>query len=285
LRELSDFKGDDLIQGVLDVVSHFRPLHLSLVGGDPLVRYREMEVLLPELISRGIHVQLVTSAFRPMAPAWGTYNLLNIVVSIDGLEADHNVRRTPATYERILNNISGQKITVHCTITGQMMKRTGYLEEFASFWHGRDEVKRLWFSLFTPQRGAELEEILTPSQRQTAVRDLMALRRSYPKIDMPEIVIREYLEPPSSPDDCIFARTTHTISADLKTMITPCQFGGDPDCSQCGCIASMGLAAIGNHRLGGILPVHYLFRASMRLGEAFGSAPPLPKPAPFPIIQ
>jgi hypothetical protein len=48
---------------------------------------------------------------------------------------------------------------------------------------------------------------------------------------------------------CIFAQTTHTISADLKRKITPCQFGGNPDCSQCGCFASMGLAAVGNYKL------------------------------------
>ena len=51
---------------------------------------------------------------------------VNFAVSIDGLQPDHDVRRTPATYERILKNIIGQNITIHCTITGQMMKRPGY---------------------------------------------------------------------------------------------------------------------------------------------------------------
>lgn len=45
LRSLSDFKGQELIARVLDVVDQHRPLHLSIVGGDPLVRYRELEVL------------------------------------------------------------------------------------------------------------------------------------------------------------------------------------------------------------------------------------------------
>ena len=64
LRQLSDSKGSALVQGVLRVVEEHRPLHVSLVGGDPLVRYRELQELLPELEERGIHVQLVTSAFR-----------------------------------------------------------------------------------------------------------------------------------------------------------------------------------------------------------------------------
>jgi len=68
LRGLRDRKGQELIDGVLEVVDRLRPLHLSIVGGDPLVRYRELETLVPMLLDRGIHVQLVTSAFRPMAP-------------------------------------------------------------------------------------------------------------------------------------------------------------------------------------------------------------------------
>ena len=40
LRDLNDRKGQKLIDGVLDVVDRLRPLHLSIVGGDPLVRYR-----------------------------------------------------------------------------------------------------------------------------------------------------------------------------------------------------------------------------------------------------
>jgi sulfatase maturation enzyme AslB (radical SAM superfamily) len=86
-------------------------LHLSIVGGDPLVRYRELELMIPRVLDRGIHVQLVTSAFRPLSPSWATLPHMNIVVSIDGLQPEHDVRRAPATYDRILKNIAGQKIT------------------------------------------------------------------------------------------------------------------------------------------------------------------------------
>ena len=67
LRSLNDRKGQALIDGVLEVVDRIRPLHLSLVGGDPLVRHRELESMIPQLLERGIHVQVVTSAFRPLA--------------------------------------------------------------------------------------------------------------------------------------------------------------------------------------------------------------------------
>src|SRR5947209_6180272 len=80
LRDLSDFKGDALVDGILAVVDRLRPLHLSLVGGDPLVRYRELQKLVPLLIARGIHVQIVTSAFRAIPAEWANLPNLNIVV-------------------------------------------------------------------------------------------------------------------------------------------------------------------------------------------------------------
>jgi MoaA/NifB/PqqE/SkfB family radical SAM enzyme len=267
LRELSDFKGDELVVRVLALIDERRPLHVSLVGGDPLVRYRELNLLLPQIESRGIHTQVVTSAFREIPTAWMKFKKLNVVVSVDGLQPEHDERRKPATYDRILKNIKGTRVTVHCTVTSQIAQRPGYLDEFLAFWTSRSEVKRVWFSIFTPQRGATDKEILTASQRASVIATLRQLRLKYPTLDMPEALIREIASPPGNPKECIFARTTETISADLKTQITPCQFGGDPDCGQCGCIASMALAAVGHHRVGGRLTAGDLFMASDRLGK------------------
>jgi MoaA/NifB/PqqE/SkfB family radical SAM enzyme len=268
LRELIDRKGQALVEGVLEVVDRLKPMHLSIVGGDPLVRYRELEQLIPQILARGIHVQIVTSAFRTMEPSWANMPHLHIVVSIDGLQPEHDVRRAPATYERILKNIAGQKVTVHCTITGQMMKRPGYLREFLEFWTPRPEIKKVWFSMFTPQVGDQMPEILTKAERTQAIADMKQLRKEFPKLDMPEVVIEQFANPPHSPDECIFAQTTQTLSADLETKITPCQFGGTPDCSACGCYASMGLASVGAHKLGGILPVGTIFNASVKIGRS-----------------
>jgi MoaA/NifB/PqqE/SkfB family radical SAM enzyme len=267
LRQLSDFKGTELVKNVLAVIDMEKPLHVSLVGGDPLVRYRELETLLPELDARGIHTQIVTSAFRVIPSEWQRYRRLSVVVSIDGLQADHDQRRKPATYERVLKSIAGAKVTIHSTITGNIAARHGYLEEFLQFWGARPEITKIWLSLFTPQRGATGPEILTPEQRVFVAHDLLRLRVLFPILDMPESHIREMLSPPKSPEDCIFARTTHTLSADLKTKITPCQFGGDPDCAQCGCMASMGLAAVGHYRVLGKLTAGHLFKMSDRIGS------------------
>jgi hypothetical protein len=98
------------------------------------------------------------------------------------------------------------------------------------------------------------------------VADLHALRLRFPKLEAPPGLLAAYASPPSSPEECIFARTTSTISADLETRITPCQFGGTPDCSQCGCIASAGLAALGRYQVLGIIPVGSLFTGSLKVG-------------------
>src|SRR5438309_9544792 len=41
LRQLSDLRGQALLDGVLELVRKHRPLQVSLVGGEPLVRHRE----------------------------------------------------------------------------------------------------------------------------------------------------------------------------------------------------------------------------------------------------
>jgi hypothetical protein len=95
----------------------------------------------------------------------------------------------------------------------------------------------------------------------------MSLRRIYPKIGMPEGLVKQYATPPKNPDECIFAQTTTCVSADFTHQITPCQFGGNPDCAQCGCIASAGLKAVGAHRLTGGIRVAAIFEQSMKIGR------------------
>ena len=271
LRTLADYKGQQLIDGLLALVRRRRPLHLSIVGGEPLVRFRELDVLLPQLDKMGVEIQLVTSAVRPIPPEWAKIGALHLVVSIDGLQPDHDVRRAPATYERILRNIEGHSIIVHCTITHQMASKNAegarYFEEFLSFWSARPEVRKIWFSIFTPQVGEEAVEILPPDEREAVLEELARLRPLFPKMYLPDVVIEGYRRPPQSPKECIFARTTFSITADLEGRITPCQFGGNPDCSQCGCIASAGLKSIGEYQLFGVLPVKSIFFASDRVGR------------------
>jgi sulfatase maturation enzyme AslB (radical SAM superfamily) len=264
LRNVPELTGDDLVEGVLALRRRLRPMHISLVGGEPLLRYREIDRLLPLLA--GVEVQLVTSAVGPIPAGWANHSHLHIVVSIDGLPEEHNRRRAPATYERVLENIAGHRVIIHCTITRQMLQRPNYLREFAGFWSKRAEARKIWFSLFTPQAGQFPEERLPEAERRLAISELEALAVSFPKVYIPPVVLRGFTRPPDNPENCIFAQVTTCISADLKTEISPCELGGRPVCQECGCIASAGLAAIGRYRLARLLPVSDIFRWSKKIG-------------------
>jgi sulfatase maturation enzyme AslB (radical SAM superfamily) len=270
LTQVSDFKGKELVDRFMQLVDRHQPLHVSIVGGEPLVRFRELNDILPQLEARGIVIQLVTSAVRPIPIEWAGTQKLTIVVSIDGLAPEHDVRRKPATYERILKHIEGHQITVHCTITRQMTERPGYLREFMDFWSARPETEKVWFSMFTPQVGETSYEILPPQARLQVVKELHEIRASYPKLSMTPMTIDGFLAPPQKPSDCIFANTTRTFTADLKTQVGPCQFGGNPDCSQCGCIASAGLNSIGRVTLAGIR-IARIYEQSFRIGNTIAA--------------
>src|SRR6478735_5402267 len=169
LRGLADYKGDELVTRFMALVDGHRPLHVSIVGGEPLVRYRELGRILPMLAERDIHTQLVTSAVRPIPLEWAGLRRLQVVVSIDGLQPEHDVRRTPATYDRILKHIEGHAITVHCTVTRQQTAREGYIEEFVRTWSDNRNVRSIWLSLYTPQVGEESAEKLTADDRRRVV--------------------------------------------------------------------------------------------------------------------
>jgi sulfatase maturation enzyme AslB (radical SAM superfamily) len=283
---LSDYKGDELVSRFMALIDRHRPLHVSIVGGEPLVRYRELGKILPQLAERDIHTQLVTSAVRQIPTEFIGLKRLQVVVSIDGLPAEHDVRRAPATYDRILKHIVGHQITVHCTVTRQLVRREGYLEEFLNLWQDNPHTRLIWISLYTPQKGEISAERLTAADRAKVIAELRRLRPVFSKLQMLDGMLNVYATPPSSPDSCIFAQTTECFSADLERRITPCQLGGNPDCSNCGCIASAGLEAIGRHKLKGGIPVGKIFYASMKIGQTvarFRSAPAPVQPTASPV--
>jgi len=267
LRELSDFRGDELVNGVVELVRKHKPLHVSLVGGEPLVRHRELGRILPALSEMGVFALVVTSAVIPIPQEWMKIPRVRVAVSIDGLQPDHDLRRKPATYERILKNIEGREVNIHWTITRPMLARPGYLEEYVSFWSGRPEVNRIWVSVYTPQIGEKTPEMLAGEDRVKLAQELPMLAKRYPKLLFNEGLAKAFLNPPANPDDCVFARMSANYSADLKSRVEPCVFGGSPDCSQCGCAISSGLHWVRTVKVAGPLKVDHFIGASIKLGR------------------
>ena len=271
LRNLSDFRGTDLVDGIVALVRQHRPLHVSLVGGEPLVRHRELSRALPILSEMNVHTMVVTSAVIPIPREWMNIPRVRVAVSVDGLPEHHDVRRKPATYERILQNIAGCEVNVHWTITRPMVQRAEYLEEFLAFWNARTEVVRLWASLYTPQKDEQSPEILIPPERREVAEKLARLQPRYNKLLMNAGIARAIQVPPRTPRDCMFSRLSTNYSADLRTRVEPCIFGGAPDCSQCGCAISSGLHWLGGVRASRLVKIGTLVNISVAVGSVVGS--------------
>src|SRR5499426_453782 len=158
LSELKDLHGTELVEGVLGLVRKHKPLHVSLVGGEPLVRHRELTRILPKLADQGIHTLVVTSGIIPIPLEWMSIPRLRVAISVDGLPEHHDIRRKPATYERILKNIEGRRVNIHWTIVQSNLERGNYREEYVRFWSERPEVDRIWVSTYTPQLGEKTPE-------------------------------------------------------------------------------------------------------------------------------
>jgi MoaA/NifB/PqqE/SkfB family radical SAM enzyme len=268
LSDLKDQRGDALVDGVLGLVRKHEPLHVSLVGGEPMVRHRELSRILPALSEMGVFSLVVTSGIVPIPAEWMTLNRVRVAVSVDGLPEHHDIRRKPATYARILNNIEGREINVHWVITRPMLERAGYLEEYVSFWSARPEVNRVWVSVYTPQIGESSAEMLSSEDRVSLARALPPLGKKYPKLLFNEGLARAFLAPPKDPDDCVFAKMSANYSADLGSRVEPCVFGGSPDCSQCGCAASNGMHWVRGVKVAAGLQVGHFIGGSVKIGLA-----------------
>ena len=266
LSQLNDKRGDQLVEGVLGLVRKHKPLHVSLVGGEPMVRHRELSRILPALSKMDIFTLLVTSGVIQVPHEWMALPRVRVAISVDGLPEHHDVRRKPATYERILKNIEGCEVNVHWVITRPMMQRAGYLEEYVKFWSERPETNRIWVSVYTPQIGEQSPETLAQADREALAEELPALAEKYPKLLFNKGLANAFLHPPKSPEDCLFAKMSANYSADFETRVEPCVFGGAPDCSQCGCAASSGLHWIRSVKVAGPVKVDHFIGGSVKVG-------------------
>jgi MoaA/NifB/PqqE/SkfB family radical SAM enzyme len=281
LSELNDLHGDQLVDGVLRLVRKHKPLHVSLVGGEPMVRHRELSRILPALSKMEVFALVVTSGVLPVPIEWMSLPRVRVTISVDGLPEHHDIRRKPATYERILKNIEGREVNIHWVITRPMLERAGYLEDYVKFWSERAEVNRIWVSVYSPQIGEKSPEMLSLADRETLARELPSLAKRYPKFLFNEGLAKAFLHPPKNPDDCLFAKMSANYSADFKTRVEPCVFGGTPDCSQCGCAASIGLHWVRGAKVAGRVKVGHFISGSVKTGLLMNRlrsrAPKLPR--------
>jgi hypothetical protein len=113
---------------------------------------------------------------------------------------------------------------------------------------------------------------LRPQDREMLFEELSYAAARYSKVHLPRMVLDGYRDPPRSPKECTFARLTTGLSADFETRVTPCQFGGNPVCAECGCMASAGMHALASMKLGGVIPLSAILNASIGVGGRLGLA-------------
>ncbi|MBV9300928.1 MAG: radical SAM protein [Acidobacteriaceae bacterium] len=266
LRSLRDFRGDDLVNGILQLVEEHQPLQVSLVGGEPLIRHRELSRVLPELSRRGIYTLVVTSAVIPIPVEWTNLPKTTVAVSVDGNPEDHDVRRKPATYDRILRNIEGRRVNIHWTVVRRNIE-SAYMDRYLAFWNARPEVNRIWVSVYTPQINEESTERLTREDRQRLAAYFKSNAGQYPKLTMHSGLMDAFLQPPSDPAACLFSKLSMNYTADLKTRVEPCVFGGKPNCAECGCSISMGMHWLSDLKIAGPLRARHLVTGSLAIGR------------------
>jgi MoaA/NifB/PqqE/SkfB family radical SAM enzyme len=267
LRSLSDYRGNDLVNGILCLVDEHQPLQVSLVGGEPLIRHRELSAVLPELSRRGIYTMVVTSAVIPIPKAWTDLPRVTVAVSVDGNPEDHDVRRKPATYDRILKNIAGSTVNIHWTVVRGNVEERGYMDRYLDFWNARPEVRNIWASVYTPQLEEDSAERLTSENRAQLARYFNSVSGKYNKLTMHSGLMEAFLHPPESPATCLFSKLSVNYTADLKSRVEPCVFGGAPNCAECGCSISLGAHWLGEYKLAGPLRGKHLLNASLAIGR------------------
>jgi sulfatase maturation enzyme AslB (radical SAM superfamily) len=279
LRDMRDFQGGALVQGILALVDRHDPIHVSLVGGEPLVRHRELSEVLPILSARGVVSLVVTSGVLPIPPAWTQLPRVLVAVSVDGLPRHHDERRHPATYDRILRNIEGCQVYVHWTVVRAQAEQPGYFEEYLAFWDARPEVRGILVSLYSPQRGECSPEMLPAQGRAELAQRLHDLSQTYKKLLAPQYLTDAFVRPPDSAAHCLYASMSRNYSADLATPVEPCVLGGQPDCAQCGCAIGAALHGVQDISVVGPLRVRHLVRCTTGVASMLTRLRGAPDPA------
>jgi hypothetical protein len=111
--------------------------------------------------------------------------------------------------------------------------------------------------------------MLDPAQRAKVAAELVKTRERHPKLLMNRGIAAAICSPPADPHSCMFAKMSTNYSADLHTRVEPCIFGGNPDCSQCGCAISSGLHWLKTLQFSGVRIEHITLGAAA-IGSRIG---------------
>lgn len=135
LRQLSDYKGDSLVEGILRAgaaVSAAACVDRGRRATHSLSRTRGPATTAGPDEHRG-SAGHERGAAHPGALGGARVPAPSRVCGRPA-RAPRYTAQARATYDRILRNITGYRVIVHCTVTAQLLERATYLDDFAAFW-------------------------------------------------------------------------------------------------------------------------------------------------------
>ena len=153
LKDLTDLHGDELVNGILHLVDRHDPIQVSLVGGEPLIRHRELSKVLPNLSRRGTYAMVVTSAVIPIPAEWTT--LPRVTIAVSGRWVTSQIMATFAGRQPLMSGFCGTFTERKSISTAPLCGRARNAERISRrisrlLERARPEVHRIWFSVYTP---------------------------------------------------------------------------------------------------------------------------------------
>ena len=242
LRELADLKGEALVAGVLEArrAAQARSTCRSSAASRSCATASSTSCCRSSP-REGMHVQVVTSAVRPIPEAWAQHP----AAADRGVDrrAARRARRAPRARHLRPHPEAHRRAPDHGALHGHAAACAARrLPARSSCSSGRPTRTRgRSGSASTRRRSARSRRSGCGPRIARGwcgpARPARALSEAADAEGLDRGVRRSRRRRPTSASS---RRTTHCVSSDLQRRITPCQFGGNPDCAQCGCIASAG---------------------------------------------
>jgi MoaA/NifB/PqqE/SkfB family radical SAM enzyme len=199
------------------------------LGGEPFLR--------PDLVVDGARLfrrnGVFTNGLEPVPEGLDC----GVAISLDGHGEANNLLRGKGTFQRVLEaNDGGRDRLFHCTLTAANADVARPLAEFLD----RQNAAGVLFGLYSPGVGEESEFVLSDSDRNAAVDDLLKLRD-----DMDGFVVNtpaslELMRPEATrriARRCLYLRG-EALAFDHRLRVKrPCSYGRGADCDRCGCVA------------------------------------------------
>lgn len=162
------------------------------------------------------------------------------IVSLDGPKEINDRIRGKGVFDTVVENIGRAPCPpiVHMTIS---KLNEPFIEKFTETMLGLP-VKGIGFSLFTPIKGANEQDLMVPvGQRGPIVKRLLALRQKYgERVGFTKAMARQLLPSGAfsswnSYENCPVSQGLRCYRSDGTRKL--CTYGNDADCARCGCAA------------------------------------------------